>query len=138
MLRRSLSGEIRGVFSELLLRLDTVTPAGVQSQLTDILALFVLVTAVQKAVLDASSDDPSSQKVVADYVGNQLALYRPLATPIPFQDVSGLVGYLANYRLISNEFYDTVMYLDAPGTYLDLKQKIDSLQPRKTAARQIL
>ena len=47
---RSLSGEIRGVFSELLLRRDTVTGTGVQSELTDVLALFVLVSAVQKLV----------------------------------------------------------------------------------------
>ena len=80
------------MFSELLLRRDYVTAGGVESELKDILTMFVLVAAVQKLALDASSDDPPSQKVVADYVGSELALYRPLATPIPLLDVSGLVA----------------------------------------------
>ena len=126
---RSLSGEIRGVFSELLLRRDTVTAGGVESELSNVLALFVLVAAVQKLALDASSDDPPSQKVVADYVGNELALYRHLATPIPFQDVSGLMAFLANYRLLSQNQFESLEYRDSPGVYLDLKTKIDSISP---------
>ena len=76
---------------------------------------------------------------MADYVGNQLALYRPLATPIPIHDVSGLLLYLTNYRTLGNAFYDSVNYQDAPGVYIDLKTKIDSMQGhRHAAAQQIL
>ena len=106
---RSLSGEIRGVFSELILRRDLVSETGIaSSELTNILGLFVLVAAVQKIALDATSDELCSSKCVADYVGSQVSLYRPLNTPIPFQDVSGLVADLANYRLLTNAFFDSV------------------------------
>ncbi len=44
---KSLRGEIRGVCSELLLKRDPVTAAGVQSELTNVLELFVFVSVVQ-------------------------------------------------------------------------------------------
>ena len=128
---RSLSGEIRGVFSELLLRRDEVTAGVVTSELTNILGLFVLAAAFQKATLDPTSDDPASQSSIANYIGSQLRLYaRPLNTPTFIHDVSGLLGYLANYRLLTNAFYDTVMYLDSPGVSV-----IQTLQPKSWLSR---
>ncbi len=82
----SLSGEIRGIVSELLLKRDSVTATtGVQNELTNVVKLLVLVSVVHKISLDASSDDVPSQKVVASYVNSQVSLYSPLATPMPFK-----------------------------------------------------
>ena len=128
---RSLSGESLVIASQILLKQDIVDFTGIQSSLVDVMELFLLATEVEKLLFDANSDSPASQKVVDAYLASQLAQYRRLDTLVPFSEVDGLQLYLSNYRLLSQLSFEQVLYKDSPGVFLDLKTKIDSLQPRK-------
>ena len=134
---RSLSGESLVVASQILLKQDTVDSTGIQSQLVDVLELFLLASEVEKVLFDSNSDSPASQKVVEAYLAAQLAQYRRLDTLVPFSEIAGLTAFLSNYRLLSNLSFEQVLYKDSPGVFLDLKTKIDALQPRKQSTQLI-
>lgn len=134
---RSLSGESLVIASQILLKQDTNVSGGIQSSLVDVMELFLLATEVEKVLFDTNSDSPASQKVVDAYLASQLAQYRRLDTLVPFSEVDGLQLFLNNYRLLGNLSFEQVLYKDSPGVFLDLKTKIDALQPRKQATQLI-
>ena len=114
---RSLSGESLVIASQILLKRDTVDSTGVQTDLVDVMELFLLATEVEKVIFDTNSDSPASQKVVDAYLAVQLSNYRRIDTLVPFSEVDGLTLFLSNYRLLTNFSFDQVLYKDSPGVF---------------------
>ena len=84
-------------------------------------------------VFNPAAESPASQQVIAAYIASRLSQYRRLDTLVPFADVEGLTDFLTNYRLLTSNACNQVLYLDSPGVFLDQKTKLDSLQPKKEA-----
>ena len=133
MPNRSLSGESVVQASQILLKQDTLEATGLQSRLIDVYELFLLASAIETVLFNSDAESPATQKVIGAYIAAQLSQYRRLDVPVPLAEVDDLFSYLANYRLINNFFFQEVRYQDAPGVFLDLKTKIDSLTTSKEA-----
>ena len=95
----TLSGERRGVFSQLLLRRETydLTTATYQGSLDDVYSIFVELSSIISSV--DSSDNVVSSAAIMAYVLSIASQYRPLTSLIPLQDVEGLVTVLNTFRL---------------------------------------
>ena len=134
MPNRSLSGESVVQASQILLKQDTLEGTGLQSRLIDVCELFLLASAIETVLFNSDAESPATQKVIGAYIAAQLLQYRRLDVPVPLAEVDGLLAFLSsNYRLINNFFFQEVRYQDAPGVFLDLKTKIDSLTTSKEA-----
>ena len=106
----SLSGEKRGVFSELFLILQTWSDEtqSYETSLENVYDLFIKKSNL-KQVLDASSPHPVSGLAVATYLSSQLLLYRPRSELIPMDQIDNLLTYLAQFRTIANQVFGDII-----------------------------
>ena len=97
----SLTGERVGLFSRLLLRIDTFDEAtqDYNSEIKDIFQIFLQSIDILSTVLE--SDKPVTSSGIAAYVLSKLLEYRRLDVAVPLADLEGFFTYLSNYRLKS-------------------------------------
>ena len=133
----SLSGERTVIANRILLLLQTLNESTQEydTTLEDIYSLFILASSLLQS-LDSSSTAPISSTAVATWVSLQLAAYRRTDGDIEMPEVNGLLTYLNNYRLLTNNVFtsiqtQTLQYDESGPT--DLKTRIQGLDARLTA-----
>ena len=93
----------------------------VQASMRDIFEIFLKIADVQTLTWDSQSDNPASQKKIAEQIAAALALCRQLSVPVPLADIEGLFAFLqAQYRAISNSTYDLINLRQSSGVYFNL------------------
>ena len=86
---------------------------------------------------EETSQFPASAAAISAYVSNELLAYRLISVPIQMSEVSNLIDFLGNYRLLTNQTFttlttDTLQYKE-DGVNHDLSTRILQLKERITA-----
>ena len=102
----SLSGEKRGLFSELFLILQTWSDEtqSYETSLQNVYDLFIKQSDL-KQVLEASDPNPVSGLGIATYLSSHPLLYRPRSELIPMDQIESLLTYLSQFRTIANQVF---------------------------------
>ena len=131
----SLSGEKRGLFSELFLILQTWSDEtqSYETSLQNVYDLFIKQSDL-KQVLEASSLYPASGLAISNYLSSQLLLYRPRSELIPMDQIESLLTYLSQFRTIANQVFgdlvcQTLSYAEN-GAQQDIAQRLASMDSR--------